>query len=66
MLRKIFVPEGVEVTGEWRKFYSSPRILPSGGFARTVALVRTLIACHVFSATGRPVNGHPVANVRGA
>jgi len=65
-LRKTLGPERDEVTRECRRLYSSPRILPSKGFARTVALVRVLIACHVFSAAGTPVNSHPVVNVKGA
>lgn len=64
VLRKILGFEGDEVTGERRRLYSSPRILPSGGLARTVASLKALIPCHVFSAAGRPDTGHPVANVR--
>jgi hypothetical protein len=61
VLRKILGPEGDEVTEEWKKLYSSSSPLPSGGFALTVALVRALIVCHIFSAAG-----HPVTNVTGS
>jgi len=63
---KDIMAERDEVTRECRRLYSSLRILPSGGFALTVVLVRDLIACHVFSASAGPISGHPVNYVAGA
>ena len=41
-------------------------ILPTGNFTHIVDRMKALIACHVFSVTGRPVAGDCVARVKGA
>jgi hypothetical protein len=62
VLRKILGPEEGEVPCECRRlYYSAVR-----RFYRIFVPVKALIVCHVFSAAGRPVIDHFVANVRRA